>query len=151
MQMGSPTRAVMVDVDPRKLDAYNLTVEQVAGVLASNNLNLPSGSLEMGKSDLSLRLQGEFANSDAVKEIIVSNFNGKAVYLKAACDFENQKDRASFFYSTDGSTWLPVGESLKMAYTIPHFMGYRFGLFNYATSTTGGYADFDWFRISDKL
>ncbi len=89
MQMGSPTRAVMVDVDPRKLDAYNLTVEQVAGVLASNNLNLPSGSLEMGKSDLSLRLQGEFANSDAVKEIIVSNFNGKAVYMK---DIASVKD-----------------------------------------------------------
>ncbi len=82
MQMGSPTRAIMVDVDPRKLDAYNLTVEQIAGVLAANNLNLPSGSLEMGKSDLSLRLQGEFENSNAIKEIIVSNFNGKAVYLK---------------------------------------------------------------------
>jgi hydrophobic/amphiphilic exporter-1 (mainly G- bacteria), HAE1 family len=82
MQMGSPIRAVMVDVDPRKLDAYNLTVEQIAGVLAANNLNLPSGSLEMGKSDLSLRLQGEFENSNAIKEIIVSNYNGKAVYLK---------------------------------------------------------------------
>jgi hypothetical protein len=29
-------------------------------------------------------------------------------------------------------------------------MGYRFGLYNFATSQTGGYADFDWFRITDK-
>ena len=29
---------------------------------------------------------------------------------------------------------------------MPHFMGYRFGLFNYATKTPGGYVDFDWFR-----
>ena len=49
LQVGAPVRAVMVDVDPRKLDAYNLTVEQIGGVLAANNLNLPSGSLEMGK------------------------------------------------------------------------------------------------------
>jgi hydrophobe/amphiphile efflux-1 (HAE1) family protein len=82
IQIGSPVRAIMVDVDPRKLDAYNLTVEQIGGVLAANNLNLPSGSLEMGKSDLPLRLQGEFENSNVVKNIVVSNVNGKTVYLR---------------------------------------------------------------------
>ncbi|HRZ31292.1 MAG TPA: efflux RND transporter permease subunit [Flavobacterium sp.] len=82
IQMGAPVRAVMVDVDPRKLDAYNLTVEQIAGILGANNLNLPSGNLEMGKSDLPLRLQGEFESSDIIKNIIVSNINGKTVYLK---------------------------------------------------------------------
>ncbi len=81
-QMGAPERAVMVDVDPRKLDAYNLTVEQISGILAANNLNLPSGSLEMGTSDLPLRLQGEFENSNIINNIIVSNSNGKTVYLK---------------------------------------------------------------------
>ena len=81
IQIGAPKRAVMVDVDPRKLEAYNLTVEQIAGILAANNLNLPSGSLEMGKSDLPLRLQGEFENSNIINNIIVSNSNGKTVYL----------------------------------------------------------------------
>jgi hydrophobe/amphiphile efflux-1 (HAE1) family protein len=82
IQMGAPTRAIMVDVDPRKLDAYNLTVEQISGILAANNLNLPSGNLEMGSSDLPLRLQGQFENSDIIKNIIISNRNGNTVYLK---------------------------------------------------------------------
>lgn len=82
LQIGAPVRAVMVDVDPRKLDAYNISVEQLGGILAANNLNLPSGSLEMGKSDLPLRLQGEFQSSGQVNDIIVSNINGKTVYLK---------------------------------------------------------------------
>ncbi len=82
IQVGAPVRAVMVNVDPRKLDAYNLSVEQVSGILAANNLNLPSGSLEMGKADLPLRLQGEFANSDVIKNVIISNANGKTIYLK---------------------------------------------------------------------
>jgi len=34
---------------------------------------------------------------------------------------------------------------------MPHFMGYRFALFNYATHEAGGFADFDWFRISSEL
>ena len=39
-----------------------------------------------------------------------------------------------------------------MEYTLmEHFMGYRFGLFNYATKIPGGVADFDYFHISDKI
>jgi hypothetical protein len=30
---------------------------------------------------------------------------------------------ADFFYSLDGKTWIPLGTQLKMAYTVPHFMG----------------------------
>jgi beta-xylosidase len=77
--------------------------------------------------------------------------NQHLVYLKAECDFTDKKDVASFYYSLDGNTWFPIGSPLKMAYTLPHFMGYRFALFNYATKTTGGYADFDYFHISNAI
>jgi beta-xylosidase len=73
------------------------------------------------------------------------------VYLKAACNFKDRTDRAYFYYSLDGKIWVAIGNELKMEYSLSHFMGYRFGLFNYATKNTGGYADFDWFRISDKI
>ena len=75
----------------------------------------------------------------------------KTVYFKAECDFTDKKDVADFFYSLDGKTWTPIGTQLKMAYTLPHFMCYRFGLFNYATKTIGGYADFDFFHITDSI
>lgn len=105
IQMGAPTRAIMVDVDPRKLDAFNLTVEQISGILAANNLNVPSGNLEMGKSDLALRLQGEFENSDVVKNIIISNFNGKTVYLKdVATVHDGLKDVKSYERSNGGKS-----------------------------------------------
>lgn len=78
-------------------------------------------------------------------------FTGKKVFFKAACNFLDKKDVANFFYSLDGKTWNPIGEQLKMSYTLPHFMGYRFGLFNYATQQVGGYADFDYFRIQDQI
>jgi beta-xylosidase len=77
--------------------------------------------------------------------------NQSQVYLKAACDFKDRADKAYFYYSLNGTDWTSIGPMLRMAYTLPHFMGYRFGLFNYATKTTGGYADFDFFRISDKI
>jgi beta-xylosidase len=73
------------------------------------------------------------------------------VYFRAECNFRDLTDKARMFYSLDGKSWKPIGTELKMEYSMPHFMGYRFGLFNYSTQNPGGYVDFDWFRISDKL
>lgn len=77
--------------------------------------------------------------------------NQNTVYFKAECNFTDRKDVADFFYSLDGKSWLPVGTQLKMAYTIPQFIGYRFALFNYATKYVGGFADFDYFRITETI
>jgi beta-xylosidase len=74
----------------------------------------------------------------------------KVIYLRAECDFRDKTDLAHFFYSLDGRNWKPIGTELNMEYSMPHFMGYRFGLFNYSTKTPGGYVDFDWFRTDLK-
>src|SRR5215210_6734329 len=75
----------------------------------------------------------------------------KTVFFKAECDFTDKKEVADFFYSLDEKTWTPIGSRLKMTYTLPHFMGYRFALFNYATKNIGGSADFDYFRVSNSI
>jgi len=64
-------------------------------------------------------------------------------------DFRERADNASFWYSLNGNDWLPIGESLAMKYTLPHFMGYRFALFNFATQHAGGSVDFDFYRITE--
>ncbi len=72
--------------------------------------------------------------------------NREKVYFRIDCDFND--DKAFFYYSLDGDNWSEIGESLQMVYTFSkHFMGYRFGLFNYATEEPGGYVDFDYYRI----
>lgn len=88
-------------------------------------------------------------NAQSGRPVLVESIplNQKVAYLKADCDFTDLKDIADFFYSLDGKTWKPIGNQLKMEYSMPHFMGYRYGLFNYATKTPGGYVDFEWFRI----
>jgi beta-xylosidase len=91
-------------------------------------------------------------NAESGKAIDVQRvpLSQNTVYLKIECNFREQNDTAWFFYSLDGKSWTPIGSELNMAYTIPHFMGYRFGLFNYATQNIGGFADFDWYRIQGE-
>ena len=91
------------------------------------------------------------AESERPVEVASIPLTQNKIYFKAECDFKERKDIANFFYSLDGNIWTPIGSPLKMAYTLPHFMGYRFGLFNYATKNVGGFADFDYFHISKGI
>jgi len=89
-------------------------------------------------------------NSQSGKPVVAESvrLKQKKVFLKVECDFRNLDDTGYFFYSLDCKRWIPIGTPLEMEYSMPHFMGYRFGLFNYTSGDPGGYVDFDWFRIS---
>lgn len=87
------------------------------------------------------------AGSGSMTEVANVPLSQNRVYLKVVCDYTNQTDKAYFYYSLDGSNWTSAGNTLQMSYTMPHFMGYRFALFNYATKAAGGYADFDYLRL----
>jgi beta-xylosidase len=91
------------------------------------------------------------AETESPVEIESIPLEQETIYLRAECDFKNRKDVADFFYSLDGKSWVKIGTQLKMEYTLPHFMGYRFGLFNYASNTPGGYVDFDYFQADNKI
>ena len=91
------------------------------------------------------------AQSGTAEEIEQLECKQDVVFLKAECDFNDRNDIANFYYSLDSKTWIIIGSMLKMEYTLPHFMGYRFGLFNYSTKYPGGYVDFDFFHISNQL
>ena len=91
------------------------------------------------------------AASDEPQERERVPFSGDVIYLRAECDFKDRADVGRFYYSLDGREWKPIGEVLRMRYTLPHFMGYRFALFHFATRTPGGHADFDYFRVGREL
>ena len=79
---GSPQRIVYVESDPKLLDAYNLTVEQLGNVIAAENSNLPSGSVKMGDIDYQLQVRGEFSTSEMIENLVVGNMAGKPVYIR---------------------------------------------------------------------
>lgn len=71
------------------------------------------------------------------------------IWLRIDHDFRDRTDKAYFFYSLNGTTWTPIGDTLQMAYDMPDFCGQRYMLFNFATQQTGGIVDFDWFNVGE--
>jgi beta-xylosidase len=147
----------------------NMLTQRTIGPVCSGSTMVDVSKMKEGDFAGLTLLQKRFGQvgvrlEDGVRSVVmVSAESGKPVelgrvplsqntiYLKAECDFRDLADTAFFFYSLDGKSWMPIGSSLKMSYTLPHFMGYRFGLFNYATKEPGGYVDFDFFHIDDSI
>ncbi|MDT8392670.1 MAG: efflux RND transporter permease subunit [Bacteroidales bacterium] len=93
--MGTPIRVIYVDLDPRKLDAYALSLEQIGNTISAENLNMPSGNIKMGESDYQLRIEGEFSESYEIKHIVVGNVAGKPIYLRDIADVRDTlKDKS---------------------------------------------------------
>lgn len=79
---GAPQREILVELDPIRVEGYNLTLEQIGNALLMENLNMPSGMVKMGQLAYPLRVKGEFEDSRQIHNIIVGNYNGVPIYLK---------------------------------------------------------------------
>ena len=79
---GAPQREIQVYVDPNKLESYNLTISAISGIIATENRNIPSGSIDIGSNAYALRVEKEFKSADEMLDIVVGHANGKTIYLR---------------------------------------------------------------------
>ena len=79
---GAPQREIQVYCDPNKLEAYGLTVAGISQIIASENKNVPSGTIDIGSNAYSLRVEKEFTSADQMLNVVVGHSNGKTVYLR---------------------------------------------------------------------
>ena len=79
---GAPKREIQVYCDPNKLEAYGLTVAGISSVIAAENRNVPSGSIDVGSNSYALRVEKEFTSAEQMLDIIVGYVNGKSIYLR---------------------------------------------------------------------
>jgi beta-xylosidase len=88
-----------------------------------------------------------FTAAEKTKEFEIGT--DSIVYLRAAIKYGENK--TSFYYSLDNNTWTALGSQTSLSFNLSVFVGARFGLFNYATKSTGGVVDFDWFSTEDDF
>lgn len=92
--------------------------------------------MENGKKYLKMTDRGIEKNRVALEQ--------DKIYLKLDCDFKT--DDAIFSYSLDDKSWTQLGDKFHMIFSMAHFTGNKFAIFNYATQEAGGFVDVDFFR-----
>lgn len=103
---GAPKREIHVYADPNRLEAYNMSVEQLSSVIGAENRNVPGGSFDIGSNTYALRVQGEFEDASQLRNIPVGSFQGKTIHLDDVARVEDsleERTQQSFINGQEGA------------------------------------------------
>ena len=103
---GAPQREIQVYCDPNKLEAYGLTIAGISNIIASENRNIPSGTIDIGSNAYSLRVEKEFTGADELLNVVVAHYNGRSIYLRDVArviDGVEERYQESYINGTQGA------------------------------------------------
>jgi hydrophobic/amphiphilic exporter-1 (mainly G- bacteria), HAE1 family len=103
---GAQKYAVRVQVDPGKLHAEGIGLNEVSAALQNWNVNTPTGQLFGPETTYNIKAQGQLMNADAFKPVVVAYRHGAAVRLDQVANvLDNVEDNknASWLYTKEGA------------------------------------------------
>ena len=80
--------SVRVWIDPIKLAANNLTIQEVERAFRNENVNLPAGTLEANNKDLTLNIDKSYSNIDSIKQLPLKKDKDKVIILSDVANVE---------------------------------------------------------------
>lgn len=69
---GGLDREIRVEVEPRLLDSYSLTIEQISTALDRANVSAPGGTILQGRYRYPLRTLGEFQTVEEIGDVVIA-------------------------------------------------------------------------------
>ncbi|MBR5206656.1 MAG: efflux RND transporter permease subunit [Alistipes sp.] len=106
--IGAREREVQVNVDPKKLEAYGLTIESLGQIIAAENINVPAGSLDIGDQVFNLKSDLEFSDSRELYDIVVSNMGGRTVMLSDVAEIRDTLEKPTLDERINGRQGVRV-------------------------------------------
>ena len=80
--VGGLDREVKIDADANRLNYYNLSFNDLINTVSAENLNIPGGNIDIGKSSFLIRVPGEYKNPELMSNIVVKKEGDFPVYIK---------------------------------------------------------------------
>jgi multidrug efflux pump subunit AcrB len=79
---GGKTRAVSVDLDPRKLQAYGISPQEVSAAINQQSVIVPSGTAKIGKREYDVLFNGNTNTIQAINNLPLKQANRTTVYIR---------------------------------------------------------------------
>ncbi|MFT2009935.1 efflux RND transporter permease subunit [Pontibacter sp. 13R65] len=91
--LGGQEREIKVNIDAKKLEAYNLSILQVQQKISNSNLDFPTGKIKQESGQTQIRLAGKFQSLDQLRSLIVREDQNGIVRLADVAEVQDtQKD-----------------------------------------------------------
>ena len=95
--VGAPEREFQINVDNYKMQASNITFDDIANAVSRENVDISGGLLEVGNMKRTLQVKGQFKNAQDIEKIIVRNTSSLPIYLKDIAEIRDAvKERESY-------------------------------------------------------
>lgn len=85
---GGVEREIRIIIDPDKMAGYGLTPQTLNQILTAENMNLPSGALLQGTTDVQIRTLGEFTSIEEIRELPITTQSGAVIHLSDVAAIE---------------------------------------------------------------
>ena len=108
----APREEIRVSLDYQRMAALNVSFTQIAGILSSNNANIPGGEVSAGSKSFSIKSTGGYDNIEDIKNTIVSANDNRIVYLKDVADI--RFDHEDLLWKAEYQNSKTVFVSLKL-------------------------------------
>lgn len=103
--IGGDRREIKVNIDPNKLKAYHLSINQVSQTILSSNQDFPTGKVESSDKRYSLRLSAKFASLDQLRQLVVATLpNGSRITVADIAEVEDGVKEKTTLNRIDGRT-----------------------------------------------
>jgi len=89
---GGRARQIRVTIDVEKLNAHNLTVQNVTDAIVSENVEIPGGRIEQGDAELTLRTLGRLESTGQFRNIVVATANKVPIRLSDVATVEDSTE-----------------------------------------------------------
>lgn len=106
---GSFYPEVRVEVDPDRLQALGIPLNQVLDAIEDSNLDLPSGRIESGRFEVTLRAPAQFDNLDQIRDTVVTMRDGAAITIGQIANVVNGHEKRDSYDRVNGELGLRFG------------------------------------------
>lgn len=97
---GGREKEIHVVVNAEKVRGYGLSESGIASIIAAENINTPLGTIGQGTKDLTLRVKGEYASIEEIKQLPLTTAKGSVIRLSDVADVsETYADTSSVAYT----------------------------------------------------
>jgi hydrophobe/amphiphile efflux-1 (HAE1) family protein len=86
---GGEEREIQVSGNPEKLEGYGLTISDVQKIIASSNLDFPTGSIKSRDNQTTIRLSGKFTSLDQMRNLPITTPSGVSIRLSDVADVQD--------------------------------------------------------------
>lgn len=105
---GGQEQEVAIEIDPDKLENYNLSIVDVYNKMKNSSINIPGGILREGEKEYLIKIEAEIETADEIKEIILSNKDGHLLKLKDIANIKVAPKDVKSIYRKNGEDSIVV-------------------------------------------